>query len=237
MMIQDILNLPEDEFCEEIEKLSLPDLEQLITMLNCYKNDNRSKLKSCFFQRKHLLNDMFEYSPENIERLRRMAVLIKDRTAILHEKGNQLYNQMIQLWSKGSNEPFTDFAIKLSLHVSYNSEDSVLLLEDDGSGSNYVQMADILDLFHDASTHNLIYKDRIDYNPERKYQSFQFEDEVGWRFSARYDFSKFPELQDTPVYWEFHQLLDHTYYSFQDIIRMNDIWGEVAVIWQQVAGQ
>jgi hypothetical protein len=98
----------DDSFGKAIEKLDLPNLELLIEVffievLRKKSRNDREKLDACFCQRKCLLENMFECTPENVERLYRMANLIKDRVAMLHDKGNQLYEQMCQQFREGKN--------------------------------------------------------------------------------------------------------------------------------------
>lgn len=241
-------NYPDDTFYEQIKGLTLPELEELIESL-CTKKlgwiytteHNREKINVCLRQRCFLLNNLFECTPENIERLHCVANLIKDRTAMLYKKGNQLYRQMWRLWQANQNEPFTDFYIELELNISYNDEHSVLHLPDDSSGSNYHLMSEVLDSFYYKQylIENLIMSDTIDYDPERENQTFQFHEFEGIidSWDEPWFFEKFPKLIGLPITWEFHNLLFHSHYALQDIIRINDVWSEAKAVWQHIAGQ
>jgi hypothetical protein len=150
------------------------------------------------------------------------------------------------LWEENKNEPFTDFRIDLSLEISHNCEDSILCLDDDNSGSNYLKMSELLNDFYFSFFRrgNLIYNDRLNYDPEEKiertFQPFELccesEDTINY-WGESWFFDKFPTLQDLPITWEFHNLLFHSNYALQDIIRINDVWSEVNVVWQHIAGQ
>jgi len=222
--------------------MDLPDLEIFTEALGKDPKKNSGKINACLRQRKYLLNNMFECTPENVERLFCMANLVKDRVAMLHEKGNQLYSQMCQLWSEGKNPPFNDFYIKISLRICFNNKwNSVLDLEDDKSGSNYVKMAEVLDDFYgdEYDYGNLMTNDCIEYDEGNNKEIFEFADSDGKvdEWDEPWFFDKFPELQGLPIVLEFHDLLFHKNYALQDIIRINDVWSEASVIWQHIAGQ
>lgn len=241
-MIQDLLKIEDySEFHKQIQTLTIPELEEVIKFLDLPKNReiNRDKMERCLGQRKRLLTKQFECSPENLERMRNVANLVKKHTEILRKKGNELYAQMLKIWQEKKNEPFSDFYVKLSLCVPFNDEDSILHLPDDNSGSDYIKMAEILDNFHNRFERNLtMCNNSIHYNSEKLEQSFDMDDDMKshnncpllWEGLGR----KFPELQKIPITWEFHHLIDHTEYALQDIIRINDVWGEVNVCWQHI---
>ncbi|MCL1887431.1 MAG: hypothetical protein FWF96_00990 [Kiritimatiellaeota bacterium] len=228
----------------ELSAYSLRDTEELLSYLKRDTNLNRVKMDACLRHRKHLLRDRFENTPENIQGLLRVARLIREKAAMLHEKGNQLHRQMLDLWRGGGNEPFTDFNVELSLRVSFNGADSVLRLEDDNTGSDYVKMAEILDEFYGDGEFpgNLMVS-----NAWASSHAWHY-DEEGHRFhfmdfEGREDdwgeacfFGKIPENEwrKIPVVYEFHTLLDDTHYAPQDIIRINDLWAEATVVWQHV---
>ena len=139
---------PDEAFYEQVKKMTLPELEQLIEELFHDKEANYNKIKKCFGRRKSILDNMFECTPENVERLHCVANIVKDNTIMLHDKGNQLHAQMSKLWQDGENKPFTDFYIEISVSVCFNSDEtSILHLDDDKSGSNYVRMAELIDDF------------------------------------------------------------------------------------------
>lgn len=226
-------------FREEIEKLGLSEVERLLVELRDDMRGNHDKIDACLHRRKYLLRDIFENTPENVEGLRRMALLIRERVAMLHAKGNELCEQMYEVWGKGENTPFTDFYVELVLRICFNDEDSVLRLGDDASGSDYVAMAEILSDFYDERYFpgNLMSSSEMHYGGER--EAFAFFDCDGkvddW--GEQCFFGEIPESQwrTFPIVYEFHILLDDTHYALQDIIRINDVWSEAKVVWQHIA--
>ena len=233
---------PDESFYTAIENMTLPDLEIFIAALCEDISVNREKIDSSLMQRKYLLNNMFKCTPENVERLFCMANLVKDRLAMLHEKGNQLHRQMCQVWNEGKNPPFNDFYVKISLTPCFNDEEtSILHLDDDGSGSDYVKMAEILeDFYYETCDHgNLILHDSLHYDEDNNENTFEPINSDGKAddWGESWFFNQFPELRELPIVWEFHNLLFHSNYAMQDIIRMNDVWSEATVCWQHIAGQ
>ena len=235
------LNFPDDKFYNEIEKMPLPELEQLIATLITDADYNHEKISACLGERKFKLRKMFECTPENIARLHGVANLIKDRAAMLYKKGNELYQQMWQLWQSNQNDSFTDFYIELSLSISYNDEHSILHFPDDNSGSDYLFISEVLDDFYYQRYYieNLIVDNALHYSAEDSEERFGFSDYDGkiddW--GEFWFFELFPELRTLPITMEFHNLLFHSHYALQDIIRINDVWSEVKVVWQHIAGQ
>jgi hypothetical protein len=232
--IQEYVYFKDHAFMHQLSDMTLSELEQFLEKLLRNKNADY-RIDYCLSQRKHKLECMFERTPENVERLHSMANLIKERTTMLYEKGNQLYEQMYKLWKDGQNEPFVDFYVELSLHISFNSETSILHLDDDKTGSNYVRMAEILDDFYFDiySQGNLILHNRIDFDAEKqKIFKIEYYDSKTVKEDDLWFFDILPESQKSPIVWEFHNLLSHTHYAPQDIIRINDVWSEAKVVWQ-----
>jgi len=242
-------NLPDDKFYDEIEKMTLSELERFIDILCGMPKSggiesmeyNHEKISACLLERKAKLRTIFGCTPENIERLHCVANLIKNRTGMLYKKGNELYRQMWQIWQTNQNEAFNDFYIELSIGIKCNDTHSILNLPDDNSGSDYQFMSEVLDSFYYDRffIENLITNDTLDYDAKNQEQQFQFCDDDGkiddW--GEPWFFEQFPELSDLPITIEFHNLLFHSHYALQDIIRINDVWSEVKVVWQHIAGQ
>jgi hypothetical protein len=243
------------EFYKQIRTLTIPELEELIIefyqVLNKYHYYYLLKkdilIRECLSMRKSKLDALFECTPKNIERLCRVDKMIKDRSAVLYKKGNKLYEQMHRIFQKGESKPFSDFNIELSLTVSYNDEHSILRLPDDHSGSNYEKMAEILDDFsvQNSFQKNLIcFSCSVSYDCDKKdfalVEKFPLSDIIDsesalwWEGYGR----AFPELDKVPIGYQLHHLFSHACgYSLQDIMRINDVWGEVNVVWQHIAGQ
>ena len=225
-------------FFDAIEKMTLPDLEQFIEGLSDDMEVNRDKMNACFKQRKSLLTEMFECTPTNLERLHCIANLINDHAKMLYDKGNQFFEQTRKLWHSDENEPFTDFYIEISLRIQFNDEQtSILHLDDDKSGSDYVRMAELLnDYYHNDYHHHgsLLIGDTLEIGANEKFEFFGHTKDRKENWGKSRFFEKFPELRELPITWEFHKLLFHTNYALQDIIRVNDVWSEVKVVRQHI---
>jgi len=234
-------NYPDQLFYEQIEKMTLPDLEYFIEELSDDMKANHKKINVCLSQRKNVLKNMFECTPENVERLHCISTLINDNVKMLHDKGNQLYAQMSKLWQDGENKPFTDFYIEISLRIHFNDEEtSILHLDDDKTGSNYVRMAELLDDFsdYDYNLGNLILHDTIEPGAREYFKFLGYDQEMNeLDWGEPCIFNQFPELREIPITWEFRNLLFYSKYALQDIIRVNDVWCEAKVVWQRITGQ
>ena len=68
-------NYPDQLFHEQIEKMTFPDLEYFIEELSDDMKANRKKIDACLSQRKNVLRNMFDSTPENVERLYCIAIL------------------------------------------------------------------------------------------------------------------------------------------------------------------
>jgi len=229
-----------DTLYGRIKKMSLPELESFIERLSKEMGANH-KIDVCLSHRKYLLRNMFKCTPDNVERLFRVANLIKERVEMLHHEGNRLYAQMCKVWQGGENKPFTDFYVELSLRISFNdAETSILHIDDDESGSNYLRMAELLDDFYSDTYNrgNLMFYERIDSDDasEKIFKFLDCDDKVD-NWGEPWFFDEFPELRGMPVVYEMHDLLFHSNYALQDIIRVNDIWCEAKVGWQHIGGQ
>ena len=88
------------------------------------------------------LNEVFEESEANIERLASIARVFNERLQILCDKGNELYTQMCEMRKAGYYENFSDFSIEIK--ISALSDFAV-----DEPGNNHGKMAEILDFNHD----------------------------------------------------------------------------------------
>ena len=241
------LYFPDNTFYKKLQKMPLAELEQFIKSLckysessSIYTDDNHEQILACLRVRHSKLNKLFECTPENVERLHRVANLVKDRSAMLRKKGSQMYSQMWQIWKTNQNEGFTDFYVELQMFICYNDEDSIFDLPDDNSGSDYRLMSEILSGFYfEQNSEGFLIKDiSIDYYEKDEkafldYYNFVFKiNNYDDDWGEPWFFEKFPELKKLPITREFHDLLFHSLYSLQDIIRINDIWSEAKVVWQ-----
>lgn len=228
-----------EEFYVEIEKLSLPELE--IRIKELYKEFERSdsrkddKLDACLTQRKHLINKDFKYTPEVISHIERVNRILTESTAKVLQRTGLLYRQMLKLKAEG-DDFLDDFEIEGTVSVHFNNEESILSLdEDENNGqSDYVAMAEILD----------------DTQPDLKFRmpfSFSYNEDADWQASDEelgikdrmlelnwnIELLSAPELSHIEYFcYGSHILFVDSNYSISDAIRVNDVWNEVKVTYQ-----
>lgn len=225
-----------EEFYENIEKLSIPELEVMIKEL--YKEFQRShdkkndKLNACLSQRKYLINNDFKFTPEAVKHIERVNRILKESTAKVLERTGLLYRQMLQLKMQG-DDFLNDFDVEGTVGVEFRGEESVLMLdEDENNGqSDYIEMADVLEYTSGA------------FEYLRSF-SFQFTENADWQASNKelgikddmlkvnwnIELLDAPELSTIEYFcYASHLLFVDSNYSISDAIRIKDIWNEVKV--------
>ena len=227
-----------NEYYDEIEKMSLPELENRIKILHkefqrsrAYKDD---KLDACLSVRKHLINSNFVFTPEAINGIERINRILMESTAKVLKRTNLLCKQMTDL--KASGDDFLDsFYIEGTVSVRFNSEESLLLpiLDENNGQSDYVTMSEVLE------TSAGFYENLRTFSFDEGGELFSTEDEqifVGDRMlENNYNIEELsePALSGIEYFcYASHVLFVHTNYSFSDIIRINDVWNEVTVRYQ-----
>ena len=226
------------EYHDEIEKLTLPELESRIKILHkeffrthAYRDE---KLEACLSQRKRLINDNFKFTPEAIWRIDRINRILTESTAKVLQRTNLLAKQMTELKALG-DDFLESFWVEGTVSVKFNSENSLLIPDQDENNgqSDYLAMAEILE---DA---NLCYENLIHFMVDEGKELITTAGEevfvvdemlnCNWNIEELSD----PALSGIDYFcYASHVLFAHSSYSFSDIIRINDIWNEVKVIHQ-----
>ena len=227
-----------EEFYEEIEKLSLPELEAMIKEL--YQKFQKSRsysddlLNACLSQRKYLINRNFIFTPEAVYHIERVNSILTKSTAKVLNRTEFLYRQMVQLKAKG-DDFLDDFNVDGTVAVGYSGEESILTFDkDENSGqSDYHAMADVLDFTNNAFEYlrrfsisdggNLIHEETED--------KFIIDHtlELNWNI----ELLSAPELSSIEYFcYASHILFVDSRYSLSDIIRINDFRNEVKVTHQ-----
>ena len=227
-----------NEYYDEIEKMSLPELENRIKILHKEFQRSRAykdgKLDACLSVRKHLINCNFVFTPEAINGIERINRILMESTVKVLNRTNLLCKQMTELKARGDD--FLDsFSVEGTVSVRFNSEESALILEQDENNgqSDYVAMAEVLE---DA---NHSYENLIGFRFDEGCELFSKAGEeifVGdemqksnWNIEELSD----PVLSGIEYFcYASHCLFVHSTYSYSDIIRINDIWNEVKVTHQ-----
>ena len=222
-------------FCNEMEKLSLPELEEKIKEF--YKEFQKSnsyvdeRVYFCLSHRCYLINQNFKFTPNVVKHIERINSMLIESTEKVRQRTNLLYQQMVEIKAKG-DDFLDDFEVDGTVSIEFLNKDSVLILdEDENNGqSDYVSMADILDYTN------------IAFNPLRTFTLFDrdnvFSDttddnlltEDTYYFKLNNDLLNTPELSEIENFClASHRLFVDSHYSISDIIRIKNICNEVKV--------
>lgn len=228
-----------EEFYENIEKLSLPELEAMINKLykefqrsHDYKND---RLNACLSQRKYLINKDFKFTPEAVKHIERVNRILTESTAKVLKRTGLLYRQILQLKAQG-DDFLDDFEVEGTVSVHFNSEKSVLSLdEDENNGqSDYMAMSEVLD--DTEKLFELLTSFHFSYTEDADWQASDEELEIkDLMLSSNWNIEllRAPELSAIEYFcYASHILFVDSNYSISDAIRINDVWNEVKVTHQ-----
>lgn len=229
---------PNQAFYDLVKQMEVTDLEDLIIGLSDDMALNAKKLKVCLSQRKYLLRNQFECTPENVARFGELMLMLKERTEAIFNATKLLCRQLHKQWQEGDRQGFSDFEIETSLTVAVEDDDSVLILGD-GMGSKYCKMADILDSYYQNHWGGNLVGVRLSYVADKHYGEFDdkfFVDNFGSHYGEFQDdwaeewFRRdFPLLTHFPFPYAAHQMLFHADYTLQDAIRVKNFNGEIKV--------
>ena len=227
-----------EEFYEEMERLSLHELETMIKELyqkfqksRAYRDD---RLNACLSQRKYLINRDFIFTPEAVNHIERVNSILTKSTAKVLKRTEYLYRQMVQLKVKG-DDFLDDFNVEGTVAVGYIGEESILTFDkDENNGqSDYQAMADVLDFTNNAFEYLRTFSisDGSNLFPGETEDRFIIDDtmELNWNI----ELLSAPELSFIEYFcYASHILFVDSRYSLSDIIRINDFWNEVKVTHQ-----
>jgi len=221
-----------------MESLSIPELEKMIkkqySKFQKSKAYNDDKLEACLSQRKYLINKNFQFTPQAAKQIERINAILIESTAKVLAKARIIYHQMQKTKAEG-DDFLDDYTIQATVSVSYNGDNSILTLDkDENNGqSDYQAMADVLDFMHFPfeHLHSFSFFDRDNVLSNETDENLFTDDMLqdNWNIEVL----GAPELSHIPYFcYTSHRLFCDSMYSLSDIIRINDIWNEVNVTWQ-----
>lgn len=224
-----------DKSYKNIEKLSLPELEDLIKEL--YKEFQKSKapnyerLVTCLRHRKYLINGNFKFTPQAVRHIERVNRILTESTVKVLQRSALLYRQMVKLKEQGEDDFLDEFNVDGTVAIEFNDEESVLILnEDENNGqSDYVAMADVLEytqLVEALASVSFYYSDKMCSQPFDE----EFEKAEMLKTNWNHKLLSAPELSGIEYFCEAsYFLFVELNYSISDIIRINDFCNEVKV--------
>jgi len=211
------------------------------------KEHKRQIIRVLLEERKRLLDESFEYTPQNIENLLRVNRILSEGSEKVKAQARKLSEEIIS-----RNDGFTqDFEIDGTVRVSYNGAHSLIdstpeeKEEDEAPFPRIPHIMEIIDSAMSGKYSEDLYSCHYNdgHNPEKEdalekaYDGFfdtMYLDDDGWRYALRINR---PEFQGIRCSWAFKDLTLHSLYALQDIVRINDFWNEVTVIYQNWGGK
>jgi hypothetical protein len=203
---------------EKIEKYSLEKLEKLI--VNHWEHSNHPKEKNellelYLMERNYKLNDNFEWTPENREKL----LLLNQKLINCFEKIKEDCKDIFIAHKKHIDEKkdsLDDFYIeaKVTPHIVVPDENGVLYETENG-----IDMI-LLDSINESVVCNLNIGNEEDLDEILYLNKAQ-----NWNIEAKFE----EKFNDYFISQAIHDLYDHTHLSFSDILKINHLCVELNV--------
>lgn len=211
-----------DSFVPKIEKLSLPALEKLlktqytIYLDNCARGAEQlasDKIHLCLSERKRRLNNEFEFTPENVARIRQINEQLIVATKSLLDKTKELNEQMSQLLQT-SGDFLHDYSIEATLTVNWKN--------------TYNLITEILDEFSIVPLRSFHFDSRNINSPDSLSDDL---DTFNWNEEAL----SAPELSEIEFFpYAAHSLFCHLYYSYSDCMAIQSFRNEINLSWGNI---
>lgn len=183
------------------------------------------KVTSLLKLRKEILNKMFYPSKENMLIFRNLNERLYHLSEMLFKRVHNLADKQHLIMD--CSEFDDDYELVGTLRYVYNSDDSILKLEDDDLyGSNFNLM---IKLIADSS-YGTVKENIEDYSVN----SYMLDDGISWN---EYPFAGRREFDDIVICHAVHQLTSHQLFSIPDLLRLNDFWAEVTLTLQSITDQ
>ncbi len=187
--------------------------------------EKREKVGSLLDSRREILNEMFLPSDENVFRFKAVNERLFTLTRQLHDRVKALESRLPLVMDCQDFDD--DHELEGTLRYCFNSEDSVLKLEDDCEyGSDFTLMIKLIADFGNGTV-----KENIECI---HCSSTSLDDGQSWN---EYPFSGRSEFADIIICYAVHQLTGHQLYSIPDLIRLNDFWAEAKLTIQSITRQ
>jgi hypothetical protein len=232
-----------------IESFELPALESKIQQLYDGYHSRKSDddylgcLMDVLKMRKEMINQQFKSTPKVVLHFERINKLLADNTENLLSKTKQLYQQTKANQLAG-DDFYDEFHIEGTVYIEFRGESSLLQIEPDENGGkcNYLSMAEILYFTPNHQCEPLLsfhlhYPEHI---PLHLINEQLNDDQFLWKGKENCDdeLHRIAKLHHFPyICYALRGLLVHSYYSFSDIIRINNIGCNVKIDWQNKGKQ
>lgn len=182
---------------------------------------NRNRVESLLNRRCKLLNDAFQLTAENLERLRQVNIHLSELTKRTYNRIGEI--EVVEYYMADNEDD--DHDIESHVRFIYRDDESVLKLDDDDYyGSNFTSMIKALtELYIAKGQENIIYA-RLGKNNLDDGESWVEEPICKWK----------DRLHDIIICYAVHDLTRHKSYSVPDLLRLDSFLCESVVTFQSI---
>lgn len=220
----------------KIDQMSLNEVEALAIRTTKESDIGYAMLEYCLIRRKRLLNDMFDPTPEDVERFRHIAQMLVSKTEMLYRNAGKIFRELNNRYNSGDCGDFSSFYVEAKMTRDW-VEDFFIGLNN-GTDTDTPEAAEILSEY--ISGHgdgglldvSLYYQENNGYDIEEYIAgAFSLEVQSGivdttWE---DYLFDIYPVFKGIPICYALHHLFDHTLYSMQDILDITEVRTEIKI--------
>lgn len=177
-----------------------------------FKKERNKRIKLC--ERKHRLNKNFDFSPENIAKLKKLNDILITKEDLIFTECCRIERDIFKINAQ-QGTPFTDYEIDVFLsyfsssimkaYEVYDNDITNLILESNYALSFTKKENEDLGL---AKSNWLYFK--TDFGSSLEFNRFQFKD----------------------ITRSFYELIENSPLAFEDIIQIDKIWWDIKVLYQ-----
>ena len=208
----------------DIEKLNIEEIETLI-LSHCNVKKKRDKadekLEDYLYERRSKMNKNFEWTPENIDKL----LALNQKFMSCFENMIEEAKPIVKALQKRRDEKdafLHDFEIEINIKpfILVPNEDGKLC--EPASGIEQILIDSLPRYIINLNPKDYIIKDNLNKN-------IHFSKDLSWNIESLKGIS-----DDHYICYAIHELCDHTCWSIPDVLRINHLWSEVRVRYQNL---
>jgi len=207
---------------EEFEKMSVAELEALAIELPHESERDKPLMRKLFYARKRKLNKGFIFTPENIEKFLWIDKEIKMCVEKLQQQGEKVIEELEKLIQE-KDAFFVDYEIDALMFpriIEWSEKYQCECETED-------KIIEILDwLERDCYYGSVLY-----FKPDMEPDGCFFGD-LNWNTSGLIGVED-SIFANHHIGYGMHVLCDHSRWSFPDIMRINNIWCDLRVLYQR----
>jgi hypothetical protein len=211
---------------EKFEKMSVAELEILAIELPSKNESDKPLLHELFYVRKQKLNKDFIFTPEHIEKFLWVDREIKMCVQKLQQQGEKVLKELEKLIHQ-KDAFFMDYEIEAFITPV------ILELDNETAPYDYRTEDKIIELIDWIET-NCVQPSILNFRPnaELLYKNSCWFGDLNWNTSSLIGVEDCI-FANHHIGYGMHVLCDHSHWSFPDIMRINNIWCDLRVLYQR----